>query len=147
MFGSTLRDWEGAWFLQYDLDKSGQAHGCSAPNGEQEEDSDFRSITGSHSTHRISAFHFESSDSRERFRKLRDEAEVPPTGEVDHLSAASDIAADTRPLLLTGNARLDGKGKNDILAKRQRKRNPTTLKMKENIRRSLPDGKTCAPPV
>lgn len=45
-------------------------------------------------------------NSREKFCELRDELLFPPAGEVDRLLAASDVAADTRSLLLTAAARL-----------------------------------------
>lgn len=45
-------------------------------------------------------------NSREEFCELRDELLFPPAGEVDHLLAASDVAADTRSLLLTAAAPL-----------------------------------------
>lgn len=48
-----------------------------------------------------------SHDSREESGKLRNELHFPAAGEVDHLPAAFDVAADTRPLHLAPTARLE----------------------------------------
>lgn len=48
-----------------------------------------------------------SHDSREESSKLRNELQLPATGEVDRLPAAFDVAANTCPLHLAPRARLE----------------------------------------
>lgn len=49
-------------------------------------------------------------DSREESSELRDELHLPAAGEVDHLSAALDVAANTRTLHLAHTAGLKARG-------------------------------------
>lgn len=86
----TDRDWVGLWSGQYDLDTETQKLNLT---------------NNVRLSLRPELDHWMCDElSREESSELRDKLLFPPTGEVDGLSAASDIAADTCSLLLTDAA-------------------------------------------
>lgn len=62
-----------------------------------------------------------SHDSREESSKLRNELQLPATGEVDRLPAAFDVAAHACPLHLAPTARLEESFTPPECTKRQRR--------------------------